>query len=394
MAFKFKIYETFGKIKQGKNEIRVQKVSWNGNPATYDIRVWSGDYALKGASYGPEALKRLKGILEDLFGNNAPLETPPKEEEPKVTTKKTDIDNNVLAPLKSEVATIKETQKTNATKVVSFSQKSESERIVHALASIPVNDGNYPINTATIEQIEEAIRIMEADTKGSHKTRLARCKAKLKSLRRNAESQKIAELPKATETAVTTEPEKIDIFGVDTEIQETDESTSATTEPETAEADEVYTASKTAKTADIIKFPKKDTTGIKRLAPSGEQHSYTEAETKLKKELEMFKGDRDSEYVINGLLELANVDQEFCNNVMRPDKSYVGAFQYFANKAKQGYCMMIGNNIGVMDADTALKYAIDYFNADLSKPESPKTKASNATTKVTAKKSRKAGDKK
>ena len=98
----------------------------------------------------------------------------------------------------------------------------------------------------------------------------------------------------------------------------------------------------------------------------------------------MFKGDRDSEYVIDGILEHCVSDQEFLDNVMRPEKSYVGAMQYFMKKAQQGYCMRVGN-IGVMSADTALKYAIDYFNSEEEKKPEPKTETKEETKKETKK---------
>jgi len=113
--------------------------------------------------------------------------------------------------------------------------------------------------------------------------------------------------------------------------------------------------------AKIVEFPK-DKPSIVELAKSNGHATFEECKAKLDKEREMFK-DADSQYVIDGILELAVVDQNFRNNIMRPDKSYAKAFEYFAEQARNGYCVKYGN-VSYLDNNLALGLAIDYFNAD------------------------------
>ena len=49
-------------------ERQLNLISWNGNPAKYDIRDWSpdGSRMSKGISLSGEELKTLKDILEEL----------------------------------------------------------------------------------------------------------------------------------------------------------------------------------------------------------------------------------------------------------------------------------------------------------------------------------------
>lgn len=302
-------------ISQGRNTIRCQLTRYG-----YDIAVWNNNYRLKGITLSEDGVKTLYNLMSGEFDSD---KTETKVEAKKETTQK--VSAKVV-----KVAAPKATKSTD-----SAVTKQEADKVVKALTSIPVNDGNYPIKDATADQLREAISIMENDANGHHKTRLSRCKAKLKQLEKSG--SKIVKVTKKAEDTV----------------------------DNTEGTEEVYTKNPDEK-AGIIIFPKKDTTEIKKLQPTGEHHTYAEAEAKLNKEREMFKGDRDSNYVIDGILEACVSDQEFLDNVMRPEKSYIGAFQYFANKAREGYCMRVGNAC-VMDADTALKYAIDYFNSEDSK---------------------------
>ena len=176
---------------------------------------------------------------------------------------------------------------------------------------------------------------MEENPNGQ-KTRLARCKGRLHKL----EAKEIK--PLLAKTAVLKNKKVVPIKAVENK----------------KDSESVAEEQKTS----IIKFPKKDETQIDKLPKSDKHYTYEDVKEKLDKERRIFKGDRDSEYVIDGILEACVSDQELLDNVMRPEKSYVGAFQYFARKAKEGYCMMVGN-VGVMDADTALKYSLDYFNS-------------------------------
>lgn len=334
-----KTEQIFGTIQSGKNETRVSLSKYG-----YGIGLYGGKYIIKGVTMSEDEIVKLKEVVAELDSGS---------------------DGRVGAPKSEQTA-----------KVAPTSQKA-MDPIVKSLTSIPVNDCNYPLDKATIAQLEEAISIMESDTKGKHKTRIARCKAKLTQLRRK--NFKVVQPVATTETADKDSDTTEEV--VDNDNSEvTSESTSEST-PSTETADSQTVKAKVATGKNIIQFPQKDTTQIVKLTPTGENHSYAEAEAKLNEERKLFKGDRDSEYVIDGILELCKSDQEFLDNVMRPEKSYSGALQYFANKARQGYCIKV-DNIGIMSADTALKYAIDYFNSEEPKKPEPKTVKTNTSSKT------------
>lgn len=95
-----------------------------------------------------------------------------------------------------------------------------------------------------------------------------------------------------------------------------------------------------------------------------QSHEYEDCFAKLDTECrELFNGDSDSRYVVDALLELCKVDEVFRERVMRPDKSYKGAFEYFAGKARAGECIKICE-CSYLDNDKALGFAIEYFEAD------------------------------
>ena len=343
--------KVFGTIKQtDKIELRVQTVQWAGTER-YDIRSYNGNYAIKGVTLSKDEILKLKDILEDFFANEEPQKENPVEEA-NVTPEIKEV------PVSSVTTTLEE-------------QKTDDEKIIHSLTSIPVNDCNYPLNTATVEQLRKAVEYMEANPDGQ-KTRLARCKGRLSKLEKADVKMLLAK------TAILKRDKVVAIKPV----------TSAKEQKEDAAKDTETEKTKTP----VIKFPKKDETQIVKLPPSDKHYTYKDVEEKLGKERRIFQGDRDSEYVIDGVLEACVSDQELLDNVMRPGKSYVGAFQYFASKARQGYCMMIGNgNIGVMDANTALKYAIDYFNSE--EPKKPEAKRNVTDMNSPKKRGRKKGTK-
>lgn len=334
-------HRVYGTIPQTAGyEIVVQLTKYG-----FDIRSFKGNYGIKGISMTASEMMEFVNILTGELGGDS-------ADEPKNAPKQMSTTTPATTP---KLAELKE----------KYSPKSEDEKIIHSLTNIPVNDSNYPLNKATVEQLREAISLMEAKPDGN-KTRLTRCKAKLKQLEKKS-AVEVAAAEITTAEVVTNEVATEDTTTEDitTEVT-TEESTESTTEADTK---------KSAPSASIIVFPKRDTTTIIKLAPSEIHHTFAEAEAKLNAERESFRGDRDSNYVIDGILEACRTDQEFLDNVMRPEKSYVGAFQYFANKARQGYCMKVGN-VSVMDADTALRYAIDYFNCDENaKKESSKSDA-------------------
>lgn len=320
----YNIIENFGAINQGRSgEIRVQLVeSGNGEPL-YDIAVWNGNWRNKAPIYpgiSSEGIKALRDLLRERFGKtDAPKETP--KELPKETPK------------------------------FEFKKLTEHERVVHALSSLPVNDGNYP-KVATKEQLEEAITIMNG--KAGNKTRIAKCKAML------------AKLTKGEKPVETLKPTaEIKVFPTIETTEEDDE-----------------------------ELPFSDVTVVKTEAKAEvSDYGYEDAKAKLLKELEeKFKGDSDSEYVINGVIEACLVDSDLCKKVMDPQKSFTASFAYLFKKAKEGNCIMIGNNAGIMDKDTALGFVLEYFKMDEPKAEVKATEKTKAPveTKTAAKATRKA----
>lgn len=68
--FTFEIIESLGLISEGKGgwTLELNKVSWGGRPAKYDIRTWAPDHDKigKGVTFTEEELKKLKEILDSL----------------------------------------------------------------------------------------------------------------------------------------------------------------------------------------------------------------------------------------------------------------------------------------------------------------------------------------
>lgn len=376
MAFTYSVKENYGTVgsRANDNNIQFRLVSWNNASPKYDLRNWYTDKktgeerCAKGMTFDKEDLPEVLIILNSgkdgqiqkgemslriyktqagnvdirLFRGNFSTKG--------ITLKTNEAENfrDILARVVTNKPVSKVDTKAPARTTGGKETKEELDSVVRALTQIPVNDSNYP-KDATPDQLRKAIAIMESQPNGHHKTRLTRCKSALSRLEKGVNVKAATPEPKEKEKPVV---------------------------EKTVEPTEIPVAPKSNK---IITFPKQDETEITKLPATNETHTYEECEAKLNKEREMFKGDRDSNYVIDGLLEVCVVDQDFRNNVMRPEKSYVGAMNYFADKAKQGYCMRVGN-IGVMDADTALQYSIDYFNSEDSKPE-PKKGTKKSTTK-------------
>ena len=332
-----KHYGTFQKTQ--KAETRVQYViKGNGDPV-FDISVYVGDYVAKSVSFTEDEFLELKDLLWNMVTGAKPA---------KVTAKKTKV--TAVKPTKKAVKAEPVVEEEETVDEPAEEVSDVDDRVVRSLTSIPVNDGNYPLKTATAEELRKAIAIMEASPTGN-KVRLTRCKAKLAML--DGSSKKVTKFRKKAD-----EPKK-------------------TTK-----------SAETPKKDNVITFPVLDEDEFKKLEPTGEHHTYEEAEDKMNAERAKFKGDRDTEYVIDGILEACVSDQDFLDNVMRPEKTYMGVLKYLYKKAKEGHCIKIDNNCGIMDADTALKYAIDYFNYDESS-DAPKAPA-KTTAKATAKKSTKA----
>ena len=135
-----------------------------------------------------------------------------------------------------------------------------------------------------------------------------------------------------------------------------------------------------SKKDNIIKFPK-PRPEIEKLKTDGNA-SFEDCKEKLGKEKEIYV-DPDSQYVIDGLLELCHVDADFRNNVMREDKNYLGVLNYMMKMGKEGYGYGINGGCFI-DRDLGLGMAIDYFN---SKPEEKKP-VEKKTAKIEAPKKR------
>ena len=217
-------------------------------------------------------------------------------------------------------ATAKETK--SKVKAVAKTEKPKikrSEETIHTLSTLPANDGNYApaLEKATKEELEEAIRIMKTNG-GRNKMRIKKCEEKLAGFRGAEIREKLLkEKPKAESKAEDNPKVK------------------------------------------IIQFPKKRPE-IEFAEPTNEGHTYEECEAKLLKEREVWK-DADSQFVIDGLLKECKENPTFRDNVMREGKSYAGAFDYFADLAKQGFAVKYGN-VTYLDNEMALEYAINYFN--------------------------------
>lgn len=194
----------------------------------------------------------------------------------------------------------------------------KEDDVVKVLTTLPATDCNYKnaLKDATQEQIETAIEEMKKG--GRNKSRIKACEDRLSGIRASKLAEKYSTKAKGDK-------------------------------------------SNKKDTKKVVKFPT-EKPKIVPLPPSEEKHDYTECCEKLNKEREMFK-DADSQFVIDGLLKHCKEDANFRANIMRKDKSYAGAFEYFAGKAKQGYCVRYGN-VSYLDNTLALDLAIDYFNME------------------------------
>lgn len=115
----------------------------------------------------------------------------------------------------------------------------------------------------------------------------------------------------------------------------------------------------------VIEFPGKKP----ELAKVTTKGNATYDDCKAKMDIERKKySDSDNGYVIDGILELCKVDQEFRNNLMRDSKTYDGFFKYMFDCASKGYCYKSGN-VGTMTNDMALGLALDYYNGTESRCE-------------------------
>lgn len=200
------------------------------------------------------------------------------------------------------------------------------DQVIKVLTTLPALDGNYTsvLKLANKEQIEEAIRLMK-ESGGRHGTRIKACENALRRLAKGDTAEdKTEDKPKA-ETKETKAEKKL--------------------EPK------------------VVQFPSEDKKPVIIPLKTEGDRTYGECVAKIQKELEVFGSDSDSQYVLQGVLELCKVDGDFRNNFMREDKSYSGFMEYMYNAAKNGYCTRYGN-VGWLDRDKGLALAIDYYNHD------------------------------
>lgn len=138
---------------------------------------------------------------------------------------------------------------------------------------------------------------------------------------------------------------------------------------------------KDKKKTNVIEFPKPKEEIIK-LVTEGSA-TYAECIEKIEGFKKIYV-DSDSQYVLDGILELCKVDKDFRNNVMRDDKDFEGALDYMADMCKKGYGYKKGN-YGFMDRDMGLGFTIDYFNL---KPKEKKPIETKTTTTITTTKAK------
>lgn len=224
-----------------------------------------------------------------------------------------------------------------------YKKESEDDKAVCTLIGLPATDINYQsaLSNANEKVLSKAIKLMEKNG-GNNKTRIKACENALKKL--DEENHKISQFP-ANKTT-------------------------------TAKANE------NGQKAKVYQFPNKKPDIIK-LDKGSATATYEDCEHKLKEEAKVFV-DSDSQYVIEGILELCKVDADFRSNVMREDKTYGGFMEFMFKAAKDGYCIRYGN-VGWLDRDLGLELAIDYYNADTEKMEEERKAKAEAESKAKAK---------
>lgn len=364
MAITIDVVEKIGVVGQRKqNTIELRIVSWNRKPPKYDLRGWymynGEERCAKGITFSEEEAKALFEILETIDPEDEEFKVFGKAGSITVQLNRYGYDFGVyngtfrtkgITLTAEEVITFHDLLEVRWTAKPKLEQVTKPEKskakapakenaesmdgVVKSLISIPVNDGNYPIQTASEEQLREAIRLMEAKPAGN-KTRLARCKAKLKTLERAKPSDvKPQEAPKAKPTPAKEVAKEVAKSSTEKPVEKTKE-----------------------RGVVIIQFAEAK---AKRLAPTGEGHSFEECKAKLEAEKKSYK-DFSSIWLIDEVIKACKDDAELRDNVMRSDKSYAKGFKYIAEKARQG---SKGAGVVAMDSETALKYILEYFETE------------------------------
>lgn len=142
---------------------------------------------------------------------------------------------------------------------------------------------------------------------------------------------------------------------------------------------------KTETKSNIIQMPQPKAD----IEPAKTDTNYTYADCEAKFD-EIFKDVAQLSnyaYVLMGLKEMAQVDDQFVQNAMREDRTFSGMMRYLSSKARKN-SVKISENEYVMDDDRALAICLDYFNEkEVPKVEKPKEKPKTTTkTKSTTKK--------
>lgn len=132
---------------------------------------------------------------------------------------------------------------------------------------------------------------------------------------------------------------------------------------------------------------KKTTTKAKPVekAKTKTNYTYSDCEKKLD---DLFSPQKDNAgfmFVLEALKEIAKVDSQFVQNVMRESRTFNGMIDYISLKV-QAECEE-GAKCGVIDENKMIPYAEEYFNekeTEITKVAKTTTKSAKTTTKKTS----------
>lgn len=144
-----------------------------------------------------------------------------------------------------------------------------------------------------------------------------------------------------------------------TEKPKASKTTKATTKATETAKNEPKKATEKPKKDNVIEFAKARP-DIKVRMALDESATLEDCIAKIEKEKAVFK-DSDSTFVLDGLLEMCKVNENFRNNFMQENKTYSGAFKYFMGLARKGFAHTF-NGVAYMDNNLALGFAMDYYN--------------------------------
>lgn len=181
---------------------------------------------------------------------------------------------------------------------------------------------------------------------------------------------RIVELVKGTEESEEIEEDDFPMNPPDEEETEDNEEESEEDEEEIEQTKK--TSTKKTKEVDKPKETKSKAT----------TKGYDECAEKLDELFKDVSKYSNFEYVLIGLKELAKVDNDFVQNVMRESRTFKGMMSY-AKEGSKKYVDMIENSTCITD-DQMLELCIEYFNAKEEKKDTKTT--SKPTNKTTTKK--------